>query len=104
MSIQNLIDRAKSLGLQVYAPSNLTSYIYITDGIKVGYCQFDRVQGESFATVHKPCKYNGTGFGVHTMNDVFINRPYWGVTSVPVIKYKSIDDFLAKHWNKLVEY
>ena len=104
MSIQNIIDRAKSLGLQVYAPSNLTSYIYVTDGTNIGYCQYDKIEGESFSTVHKPCKSNGTGFGVDRMNDIFINRPYWAVTSAPVIKYKSIDDFLANHWNKLVEY
>jgi len=104
MSIQNIIDRAKSLDLQVYAPSNLTSYIYITDGIKVGYCQFDRVQGESFSTVHKPCTSNGTGFGVDTMEQTLINKPNWIVSSSAVIKYKSIDDFLANHWNKLVQY
>ena len=104
MSIQNLITLAKSKGLQVYAPSNLTSYIYITDGIRVGYCQFNNVGGESFSTVHKPCKSNGTGFMVDHMDDVFIVKPQWISGSTTVNKYKSFENFQANHWNKLIEY
>lgn len=104
MSIQNLITLAKSKGLQVYAPSNLTSYIYITDGLRVGYCQFNRAEGESFSTVHKPCKEYGTGFRVESIDNVFMIKPHWVIGSSPINKYKSFSDFLANHWNKLIEY
>jgi hypothetical protein len=104
MSIQSLILSAKSQALQVYAPVNLTSYFYVTDGINIGYCQFDNVQGERFGTVHKPCHENGTGFMVDKLEEVFITKPIWSYSLAKIIKYKSFNDFQSSHWSKLVEY
>lgn len=104
MSIQNLILSAKSLALQVYAPVKLTSYFYVTDGINVGYCQFNNVQGETFSTLHKPCPENGTGFMVDKLEEVFITAPLWSRSLAKIIKYKSFNDFQSTCLTKLVEY
>jgi hypothetical protein len=54
--------------------------------------------------VHKPNRESGTGFKVDNMQDTLIHSPSWaGGLSKSVIKYKSIADFIGKHWQKLVK-
>ena len=105
MTIFEFIDYAKSQGFEVYAPEKLTSYFYITKENKIGYCENNNLIGPKYSTVHKPNKESGTGFVVDNMQDTLIDSPQWaGNLSNTVIKYKSIDDFIVKHWQKLIKY
>lgn len=103
--INDLINQAKSNGFEVYAPENITSYFYIIKDNKIGYCENNNLTGPKYSTVHKANKQSGTGFRVDNMQDTLIHSPYWaGGLSGTVIKYKSKDEFINKHWQKLIKY
>jgi hypothetical protein len=99
--IQELIQEAKRQGFTVYAPKNLTSYFWFTDGDRIGCAQADRLTGPSFSTVHKPCKHAGTGYKTESMNRALERLPSWAVNDAPVIKYRDPAEFIAKHWQPL---
>ena len=103
-AIQELINEAKAQGFTVYAPEKLTTYFYYTTGEKIGYCQWDRVQGRSFSTVHKPCNENGTGFKVDSFQEGFCFAPHWARSAAGIVKFNSWDEFSRKHWQQLKQY
>jgi len=103
--MQNLINQAKAQGLTVYGPENLTTYMWVTDGHRLGYCQHGNpFRPPEFATVHKPCKHAGTGYRVETMAESLSHRPQWAANNGPVIKYKDAAEFIAKYWQPLIQY
>jgi len=102
--LKRMIDDAKAQGLQVIGPEELTTYFWITDGQRLGYCQADRLRGPTFSTVHKPCKHAGTGYKAATMDEALIYRPQWAINDAPVTKYKDPAEFIAKHWQPLIQY
>jgi hypothetical protein len=102
--IQELIDEAKRQGFTVYAPETLTTYFYLTEGDRIGYAQADRLTGPTFSTVHKPCKYTGTGYRAATMAEALSHRPSWAMHDGNVIKYRNPAEFIAKHWQPLKQY
>lgn len=103
--IKELIIKAKSEGFYVYAPRDITSYFYISKDNKIGYCQFDRLYGVSYSTVHKPNIRSGTGFNANSFEDSLAFCPFeFRHYSDSVIKYKSFDEFKSKYWQELIEY
>lgn len=103
-AIQELINEAKTQGFAVYAPEKLTTYFWFTNGKDIGYCQYPRMQGLSFATVHKPCLENGTGFRVDSFKEAFCFAPHWARSTAGIVKFNSWDEFSRKHWQQLNKY
>lgn len=106
MSIQLLIDDLKAKGLQVFGPEKLTSYVWFTDGTRIGYVQYNNVGGVSFSTVHKPCKECGTGFAAQDAQAALGLAPHWASSGdvAAVRKYKDFEDFKTRNWQPLVQY
>lgn len=106
MSIQQLIDDIKADGLQVFGPEKLTSYVYFTDGTRIGYVQYDPMSGEKFSTVNKPCKQCGTGYRVDTAQQALVIIPSWANSAdrSMVRKYKDFEEFKKNNWQPLVQY
>ena len=102
-SIEELIKEAKSLGYEVFSPKKLTSYFFFTKENKIGYCQFSRVGGVHFSTVHKPSTGNGTGFVASSFEEALGYAPAWAGPNPRIVKYKSWDDFVKNYWQELVE-
>ena len=104
--MQDLIDSIKAQGLQVYGPEELSSYVFFTDGTRIGYAQNARVEGISFSTVHKPSSQVGTGFKVDSMQGALDHSPAWayGRDRSAVVKYKDFAEFKGKYWQPLVQY
>ena len=93
-----MIEQAKSLGLKVYAPENLTTYFYVTRDNRIGYAQYDRVMGADFSTVYKPNRYTGSGVGVESLEKTLIQ------SLIVEENYKSFEEFKNQHWQNLTEY
>lgn len=106
MSIHEVIDQLKEQGLQVYGPEKLTSYVYFTDGTRIGYVQHNNVGGVSYSTVHHANKYTGTGFQAQDAEAALGFAPHWASQSnrASVIKFKDFETFKSKHWQPLVPY
>ena len=103
--IQELIIKAKSEGFYIYAPRDITSYFYVTKEDKIGYCQYDRLSGVSYSTVHKPNIRSGTGFKANSFKESLSFCPFeFNFLHDSVIKYKSFDEFKSKYWQELIEY
>lgn len=102
--VKNLINEAKKQGFTVYAPKNLSTYFYITDGEKIGYCQHNHMRGPSYATVHKPNKTTGTGFAAKSFNEALTFAPPWAYNLGHVKKYANWQEFAKKHWQELKQY
>lgn len=102
-----VIDKLKSLGYKVYKRDIASQYCYVVKGDNVAYVQWSGIVPR-ICTVHKPCKYNGTGFLIGSDIDkvtidkaLKTSKPYWEKTNTPVIKYKNWNDFYnADNWNK----
>ena len=103
--IKELIKEAKAKGYRVFSPEKLTSYFwFVSDDEKIGYCQYSRIGGLSFATVHKPCTANGTGFQAKSFEEAFcVVPPVFGPNRRGVVKHKNLEDFKNNHWQFLVE-
>lgn len=103
---QQLIDSLKAKGYQVYGPEELDSYVYFTDGKRIGYAQYDRVQGVKYSTVHKPHSQIGTGFRADSAEEALAHVPKWAHMSdwSFVVKYADLDTFRKEHWQPLVPY
>lgn len=107
-SILDYADYLTGNGLFVYFPAKPTTYFYFTDGINIGYCQYDRYAGFSFSSEHQPCKQCGTGFVVsehigepkvyHALES--FHRPQWA-NCYTIKKYKDFGEFASKHWQSL---
>jgi hypothetical protein len=109
MSIQLLVNTIKSNGFQVYGPEKLTSYVYFTDGCRIGYAQHTDIDGVKFCTVHKANKYSGTGFVVSSMNESLQDIPEeWATRNRKVrdsvVKYCNFEEFQKQYWQPLVKY
>lgn len=106
MCIHTIIDKIKSEGFEVYGPKDLTSYVYFTDGTRIGYAQWNRLEGETYATVHKANRETGTGFRADSMGQALCFAPSWAWSSQlgSVVKFKDFDTFSRAHWQPLVQY
>lgn len=106
MSIQQLIDDIKADGLQVFGPEKLTSYLYFTDGTRIGYAQYDRVMGFQYSTVNKRGKQCGTGFRADSVEQALAVIPSWANSAdrSMVRKYKDFEEFKKNNWQPLVQY
>jgi hypothetical protein len=102
--LEEMIKAAKLSGFTVLIPENPTTYFWITDGQKIGYCQADDFKGPIFSTVHKPCTHAGTGYSAKDMNEALSHRPQWVTNDKQITKYKSAEEFIAKHWQTLRQY
>lgn len=101
--IKDLIEQAKAQGLEAYAPENLTTYFYFTDGEKIGYCQANR-NGPSFATVHKPNTTTGTGYRAASFAEALQFAPSWATGDKSTVqKYANWQEFSRKHWQPLAK-
>lgn len=101
---QQLIDSLKEKGFTVYGPEKLTSYVYFTDGTRIGYAQYDNMRGVSYSTVHMPCTNCGTGFQAQDAQAALEFAPNWARSHEreAVRKYKDFETFARKHWQPLV--
>lgn len=106
MAMQELIDSIKAQGLQVFGPEKLKSYVFFTDGTRIGYAQYSNFDGVKFSTVNKPCKECGTGFQADSIQDALSFAPAWAYNyqSSAVRKYKDFEEFKKKNWQPLVQY
>lgn len=106
MSIQLLIDNLKEKGLQVYGPEKLTTYVWFTDGERIGYSQYSNMEGVKYSTVHKANKYTGTGFSAQDVQAALSFAPNWASESdrMSVVKYRDFAEFQSKYWQPLVQY
>jgi hypothetical protein len=102
--LEKMIKDAKLAGLGVIIPEKPTSYFWVTDGQRIGYCEANLTKGPLFATVHKPCIHAGTGYKAHDMSEALNHSPYWARTDRPVVKYRDAAEFIAKHWQPLKQY
>lgn len=97
-AVRTTISSLKQQNLAVYGPEVLTDRVWFTKDDRIGCAQFDG----QYWTVHKPCKYNGTGFGVKTTYEALGNvSPVWFTKVVPE-KYKDFNEFNEAH--KFVQY
>ena len=107
MSIQLLIDSIKRDGFQVYGPEKLTSYVFFTDGERIGYAQYNNFfEGAKFSTVHKANKQTGKGFEAKDAQSALCHAPHWASQSdrASVVKYRDFADFQKGNWQTLVQY
>lgn len=104
--MQQLIDALAKKGFKVYGPAPLTSYLYFTDGKRIGYAQNGRLDGISYSTVHQPCTQVGTGFRADSAEEALRFAPAWALERdrAVVKKYKDFEHFQRAHWQPLVAY
>lgn len=106
MSVQQLIDSLKEKGYEVYGPEKLSTYVYFTDGKRIGYVQYNNVGGTKYTTVHMPNKYTGTGFQAEDAEGALAFAPHWASPSDrnSVIKFQNFETFKRAHWQPLFPY
>lgn len=103
---QEVIDKIKAAGFDVYMYEPGASWLIYTDGTQVAYLQDNRFGGLNISTKHHPNKHHGSGFiAVENLevNDLtreilergFMTMPHWADHRYPVRKYKDIEEFLA---------
>ena len=104
--MNELIQTLKSQGYKVYAPEKISSYVFFTDGVNIGAVQIDRLEGIKYCTVHKASSEHGTGYHVNNAYEALnVIVPSWGRRDCfPPIKYKNIEEFISKSWQKLIQY
>ena len=104
--MQQLIDDIKAEGLLVFGPEDLSSYVFFTDGIRVGYAQYDKREGVSYSTTHKACRTVGTGFKVDSLQEALLFAPAWADNRqrAAVCKYKDFEEFKSQNWQPLIQY
>jgi hypothetical protein len=106
MSTQELIEDLKKQGYDVYGPQELTSYVFFTDGTRIGYAQHDNMRGRTYTTVHVPNRHTGTGFQVQDARAALAFAPDWAYQRDrdSVMKYQDFEHFRRRHWQPLVQY
>ena len=94
----------KSFGFDVYMRSPKDSWLYFTDGKRIGYLQNDFGGGYSLSTVHKPNISTGTGFDVgrniydlskEVLERAFMFAPSWSYDHHTIVKYPDMHAFIA---------
>jgi hypothetical protein len=87
------------------------TWLYYTDGTRIGYFQRNYYGGFTISTVHMPCRECGTGFGLYDNDgfyditlqrllDGFMHAPSWASQTErnAARKYRDIAHFLtAQH-------
>lgn len=103
---ERMVDDLKAKGYQVYGPEERTSYVFFTDGKRIGYAQNSRLCGVTYSTVHRPDKHVGTGFSAETPEEALMHSPQWADEGMRkcVRKYADFEEFKAQNWQKLVQY
>lgn len=101
--MDELIADLKALGFTVYGPQKLTTYVYFTDGTRIGYAQNDRLEGVKYSTVHKANLNSGTGFEAVSPTRALDLVPHWWTGQAPT-KYPDFESFRKQHWQPLVQY
>lgn len=101
-----MIEAAKAQGLQVIGPEEPTTYFWVTDGRRLGYCQHEGpFRTPTFSTVHKANKYTGTGYAARNMAEALQHKPAWATNDGNTVhKYKDAAEFIAQHWQPLKQY
>jgi hypothetical protein len=106
-----VIAKVKGFGFEVYMRDPSDTYLYFTDGTRIGYMQESRWGGFDLNTVHKPNTQSGTAFGVmqgvddFTKDDLakcFTFSPAWasGDLRASAKKWKDMDTFLkSDNWH-----
>jgi hypothetical protein len=103
-------------GFTIIAPKEPSTYYHFEKDNKIGYCQYDRLRGVTFTSVHKPCRECGTGFGLEDdRNNQLLSlsvdsalatincfAPGWAsMTDLKaVVKYKDIAEFTNDWFRK----
>ncbi len=105
-----LIDTIAAQGFSVYLPtSGRKTYLFFTDGTRIGYLQTGDFGGLDLSTVHIPNKYSGIGFKITDDSDsisvptrevlerAFWHAPSWASTAdrEATIKWRDMKTFLA---------
>ena len=78
-------DAIKAAGFKAYMRGPSDTWIFFTDGTRIGYLQNDRLEGFKLATVHVPNQTTGTGFSLGpvekldkaTLETSFATAPPW---------------------------
>jgi hypothetical protein len=110
-----IIKAVLGTGLKVYMRSVKDSYLYFTDGTRVGYLQYNPVGGLQIGTVHKPNTRTGTGFmlgNIPAINREELDKalvqfpfgftpPLTGAERDATVPFANMDKFLSSSpWNK----
>lgn len=101
-----VIAKVKAMGFAVYMRNPGDTWLYFTDGVRLGYLQEERYGGFSLSTVHKPNHTTGTGYNVERdapdfdkamLLRCFQHAPSWAHGSDPatVVKFASVAQWLA---------
>lgn len=102
--MDELIADLKALGFMVYGPERLTTYVWFTDGVRIGYAQRSNdIEGVRYTTVHKANRHSGTGFTAGTPQEALSVVPHWWTGPAPT-KYKDFETFRKQNWQPLVQY
>jgi hypothetical protein len=102
-----------AFGFDVYAPpvgNRNRTYLFFTDGTRIGYMQWGDCGGLSLSTVHLPNRESGTGFDAgeipyeftrEQLEEAFAFAPGWSTRTMQKAtrKYKDAADFLASRGN-----
>ena len=105
-SLAMYINLAKLIGCRVFSNPEAPTFIYYSDGVNIGYCQFNR-EGVELVTVHKPNRYSGTGFqyaksyengDATAMMQCMLRRVPDGFSDIGLEKWRDLQEFLdARH-------
>ena len=106
-----IAEKIKSFGFYVYiTDSEYYNYGYYTDNTNIAYFQYDRFDGLSLTTVHKPCREHGTGFIVEKNIPNISKVLLYSAFGVPtcfgnpkIERYKNFDDFINKHHGTFIK-
>ena len=103
-----MIEQVKRAGFKVYMRKPTDTYLYFTDGSRIGYLQTERGV-YSLSSVHVPNSEAGTGFGIDdcmgtidraSLERAFVIAPHWHRGETPA-KWKNWEAFQnANQWNK----
>lgn len=103
-SFQEFIEVLKKDGFQVLIPKEARDYCVFSKDNKIGYCQISFSGLLEFSTIHKPNRYTGTGYRIHSAitepttahaKDAFVFAPNWANSKdvETIVKYKSLADY-----------
>ena len=64
-TVAGMIARLQGMGFTVYRRGENDTYMFYSDGTRIGYIQRERFGGWSVSTVHVPNRHTGTGISWH---------------------------------------
>ena len=98
--LRNYLRELVKDGFRVYvtAGNRPTTYAHFTKDDKIGYVQYNNMDGLTFSTVHKPNQHCGTGFSVDATVKpelCFLDAPGWAGSRSRqgLVKYKNWQQF-----------